>query len=524
LERKNQLEFQDSEVKNLDLNEKAEVFHRLVVKCFCSRKSKRRLTNKERKVILASLNHIKNSKISYQQLNELLLLMNQDRIGSDFFKFCFKQDMINLDDLKNGITKFRGFAILCYGNLRFAFRELAQMEEVDLKKALSPFCEDPSDREKSFSSRPPIMLNINNVNRSMISFIGELSGRKINKEIEFLEKELRSAEKKQDSAKFLRLLNVKKKLDQTKARIVKVQEQALENTDVYLTWDYVDVYIATSMRHKWEYEETYDFIHEVFKDANLQNLNIRYFDPTQSKCSNSRDKGLVEGLMLRRSLCAIYMAQEGDTMGKDCELAASLAQSKPVIVYVPRYDPKQYSKKIAGYPLDFFRRRLQILDAEETLSEAACEKALRKCDKRFEDLIDKFLEELDDYRSKEPYSVSEVENKFKRQFKDFSKICEIVSIAECYNFEQRAKLLKGLHPLCMQVDLRSGVANGVLVVRNPKDCATLLQRLLTNRMKFTIKHEEGFTVLKEDISECVFRAVTDYEKLTNSFWNLFSKA
>lgn len=39
--------------------------------------------------------------------------------------------------------------------------------------------------------------------------------------------------------------------------------------------------------------------------------------------------------MLKRARCTIYMAQETDTFGKDSELATTLAQGKPVIVFCP---------------------------------------------------------------------------------------------------------------------------------------------------------------------------------------------
>jgi hypothetical protein len=51
-------------------------------------------------------------------------------------------------------------------------------------------------------------------------------------------------------------------------------------------------------------------------------------------------------------------------------------------------------------------------------------------------------------------------------------------------------VLKELHPLSMQVDLQSGVANGILVVRNAKQCAKLLYRVLTNSVKFRIKNRK----------------------------------
>jgi hypothetical protein len=295
----------------------------------------------------------------------------------------------------------------------------------------------------------------------------------------------------------------------------------------------MDVYIATSMRNKWEYEETYDFLVELFEDKNLRKLDLRYFDPTQSICSNPRDKGLLESLMLKRARCAIYLAQESDTMGKDSELAAMLAQGKPVIAYIPRHNPQEYAKKISKYPLNFFKRRLSILDAEEIFDDQTCTRKLTRYDKNFKQTIADFSRELTRYRSKQPlYLWKEKDAEFKRKSKNFKKICKIVATAECFNFDMRAELLKGRHPLCIQVDLKTGVANGVLVVRSPNECAQLLYRILTNQMRFTIDHvslgdpkkqRTGYTKLEEEISGCAFRVVTDYERLTNSFWNLFDQ-
>lgn len=317
-----------------------------------------------------------------------------------------------------------------------------------------------------------------------------------------------------------------------KKYVKEAQEQTRRNTEVYLTWDYMDIYVATSMRNKWEFEETFDFIGKVFDDVRLKELNLRVFDPTQSKCGNPKDKGLIEGLMLKRALCAIYLAQESDTMGKDSELAATLAQSKPVIAYVPQYNPDEYAQKISDYPLDFFKKRLLILDAEEILDDPECVERLKRCNPKFEKKIEKFLSKLDKYSRKQPFSLwIEKEKEFKQSYLDFGEVCKILATAECYNFDRRADLLKR-HPLSMQVDLQSGVANGVLVIRSLEKCAELLYRILTNQMKFTTKHivyedearrqQEGYTILEEDISGSPFRVVTDQERLTNSFWNLFA--
>jgi hypothetical protein len=222
------------------------------------------------------------------------------------------------------------------------------------------------------------------------------------------------------------------------------------------------------------------------------------------------------------------MVQEGDTLGKISELASTLAQRKPVIAYVPVIDEDQYTKKIKDYPLDFFERRFFDLMAAEIFDEEECQKDLKAVDDNYEKLIfDLFLPEVRKYKKKQPYRFwTEKEDEFKNKIrKDFNKICRFLSIAEKHNFDKRAKTLISYHPLSIQVHLESGVANGVLVVRNVKDCAELMCKILTNKMEFEIINEIrekcSFYNLKEKISGCPFRVVTSYKKLTNSYWNLY---
>lgn len=530
------MRFEDEEVNNIDLTVfDFDKISRLIIEHLCGEKHYQSFPEDDKNLLADLINSSKSKGLNYEQFNELLLLLNQDRVKRGFFNFFFAKDRILLEDLKQGIIKFKGLAMLCFGNFRFAYKQLIQSDEGEIREKLEPYClKESSELIESLNKRPAKMLEIDRIERGNTWYLGEISGARINKEAEVLREEMGKAEVGKSKFNMDDLNRFGKQLAEMAKYAEEAQKKAFKNTDIYLTWDYMDIYIATSMRNTWEFEETFDFVEKLFaKDSILNELNLRYFDPTQSKCRNSRDKGLIEGLMLKRALCTIYLAQESDTMGKDSELAATLVQKKPVIAYVPRYDPAEYSKKISEYPLEFFKRRLLILDADEIFEDKNFMDKLpaelkdyneNKKTFKFEEVINDFLSRLDEYRHDQPFFLwTDKEDALKKEYEDFLRTCQILAIAECYNFDRRADLLKGKHPLSMQVDLQSGVANGVLVVRSIEECAKLLYKILTNDMEFTIKHrEEGFTILEENISESPFRVVTDNERLTNSFWNLFT--
>jgi len=521
------MEFEEEEIKDLEFN--VDGIKRLIIEYLCGEKHYGELLVKDTKLLKDLLKNAEKRGLNYEQFNELLLLLNQNRVSKGFFKFFFREnreeDKISLDDLKGGVVRFRGFAMLCFGNFRFAYKQLIAKNGRELEKRLEPYWEKSDEKLKELRGRPQRMLETESITRDETWYLGNISKQKLDKEyliVEDLISSMQRDQKRPLEVSKVELLRVSAKYIDMQDAMINAQEKGLKNTDVYLTWDYMDVYIATSMRHKWEFQETFDFMKGVFHRDDIKGLNVRYFDPTQSKCKNRIDKGLVEGLMLKRVLCSIYMAQETDTMGKDSELAATLAQGKPVIAYIPIINIKEYPEKIKEYPLDYFEKRLLVLQAEEIFNDEACINELEGYEHDFLRTVEDFQEKLEKYRTCQHLSLwDEKEREFKEGCDSFSNICKILSVAEHYSSERRAAILKEYHPLAIQVDLQSGVANGVLVVRTLKECAELLRQILTNNMKFTIKHigdeNEGVTVLQEKTSKCPFRVVTDYEKLTRTY-------
>lgn len=165
----------------------------------------------------------------------------------------------------------------------------------------------------------------------------------------------------------------------------------------------------------------------------LAGLNLRWFDPTQAYCIDRVDKGLSEGLMLKRAKCTIYLAQESETLGKDSELASTLAQGKPVIALVPLGD-KKYVNDLLELLVDTYKdlKRKQII-----------------------------LDQLKVFDPSLAWGNSD-DSKRIRFFIDNPDLCDKSEILEhLYEkakkyFDDRFKTLHDSHPLGLQVDLDFG--------------------------------------------------------------------
>ena len=216
--------------------------------------------------------------------------------------------------------------------------------------------------------------------------------------------------------------------------------------------------------------------------------------------------------MLKRAACTLYMAQESDTLGKKLGACEHSVQGKPVIAYIPELDAADFAKTVDLRPLEYVRQRLLHLQASEIVELVDDLPKLRK----------RFCRTLASIGISSPSSFGPRRDNswFKRVKEYWSHLCQKLAEAEKIAFDKRARVLKQYHPLGMQMDLQTGVANGVLVVRSPERCASLLRAILTNTAEFDIRAEPGGRTLVERYSNSVFRAVTDNEKLTNSFWNL----
>jgi hypothetical protein len=237
----------------------------------------------------------------------------------------------------------------------------------------------------------------------------------------------------------------------------------------------------------------------MFGKSEIAELKLRYFDPTQAYCAHRIDKGLSEALMLKRAHCAIYMAGETDTLGKDSELAATLAQGKPVIPYVPRLP-------------DYQRFKTEIVDIalnEVYVGEDPTEVALR------------FLRT---YAPASAWDNPEVRAWIEAK-PELDKVLRLVFEQARDLYEKRAETLLETHPLGLQVNLQTGVGNGVLVASDTEQCAKLLRGILLDELEFELDEEpeRGAIFLREKETRSVYRVITRDQHLTNSFWNFYLK-
>lgn len=528
------MKFIDHDVKALDMN-KYEDFAKLFIQYLCGKLSYSPNIIKENKDELEGIiNHITRNELNYEQLNEILILLNENRISEDFFEFFFnlkKDQSLDFKKLKKGITRFRGYCFLGYGNITKTFQKLSKMSKEAIELSLNEYI-TKQNIKSDLINRPAPIINIRDIDKDKTWYLGYFTGKFIKKQSNKL-KELLRDPNFPNKTKFE---SFGKAISTFDKEIKEIREIGKKNARTYLNWDYMDVYIATSMREKKDFEETFEFLETLKKDPEIESLNIRFFDPTQSYTRLPRPKGLIEGLMLKRAVCTIYMVQEHDTLGKDSELAATLAQKKPVIAYIPDYPVSDLIEKIKNHPLEYIKKMILNYLSEDVFEVEKFSKLYNWSNpqKEWERLRNKlfnFLIRFDKYRMYEQcFELWEEEDeKFKKTLSDFDDICEVLANGTKIYWDKRADNLKNSHPLGMQIDIDSGVSNGVLVVRDFETCKKVLIQILTKSMEFEIRHVEkrneyGFTGLYEKNSDSLYRIITDDPHLTNSFWNFFYKS
>jgi hypothetical protein len=409
-----------------------------------------------------------------------LILFGFDRITRGFYQFLVDGSseyktgatIRSFSHLNDGVVRFRKIALLFFGNIKYAFKTLSR---------------DAGLLEEALGRLVPVEITDFERRHDPVRPIDPIAGKDTYYLGYLIEAELKKRIEAHPDDK-----NTKAE-EQIRQKTV---ERGKANHEAYLASDHLDVYVATSMRKRHEFLAVSRLTSEIFSHKELAPLKLRWFDPTQAYCKDRVDKGLSEALMLRRALCTIYFAQESDTLGKDSELASTLAQGKTVIAFVPD-GQEQFTKQL-------------ISDLKAAYPEKSEGELL--------------LEQLRTYEPQAAWDDGTV-----RAWLDKPSTVDLAGLRQrlltqvSNHYNGRAQTLKNSHPLGIQVNLATGVANGVLVVRTVGECASLVRRIVTGTLDFDLTEESqgGFLALREKISGSIYRVMTYDMMLTNSFWNFY---
>lgn len=127
-------------------------------------------------------------RIDCSQFNELLLIVNKDRVEPTFFEYFFSTPSnpgtgCAINEIKKGVDHFRRIAMLRYGNFIYAYRTLSKIDTKDeLLKELGRCSEKPDDLIKQYKDRSGKVLEIDEIARDRTFLVGYLSAGEITAE------------------------------------------------------------------------------------------------------------------------------------------------------------------------------------------------------------------------------------------------------------------------------------------------------------------------------------------------------
>jgi len=333
-------------------------------------------------------------------------------------------------------------------------------------------------------------------------------------------------------------------------RIEKTQYQAQRNLSRYLSADYLDIYIATSMRTDADFVSVSTFTTQLFSHDEVRPFKLRYFDPTQSWIEDRVAKGLVEALMLRRSSLTIYMAQKSDTFGKDSEASVALGQGKPVLVFVPKLswpDGNIDSEDLGGKERVDIERLLAsegeaddkepdpTVDFQSLLARLLTIRIRKLEASSLSELVRRHWADFDLYgedgRIEQPDEKAAyrawLDDSIRRKLNDkpnekvHGHLIGIL-VAVTVRFEARAKLFREQHPLALQVILSTGVLNGILVARSIESTARLVSALLRNELSLKLMDDEHNYRLVETTTGSTIRVISRNTLIVNAFSSFYA--
>ena len=508
-------------------------------------------------------------------MNRLLLGLGINPISDTFFNTVFGGlDFSDLMQFERQVDLFRALCMLEYGNFRYGYKQFRQGDRIsELWRHHFPNAEEVNQRARDLRSRletvglipiPPSQLfslgylagehapNINEARKSLVVLInkarekkvGNFNGlRSIAKEsgIENLAELLAKAgipgtealiyadmplfegSRKAYSEILLELERSCLTVDSD--AISQARANGLHNARTYLAVQNLDVYVATSMREPLNFTTNWEFVQKLFHHGRLAEWRLRYFDPTQAYLEDRIQKGLLECFMIKRTCLTVYNAQETDTFGKDAEAGVTLAQGKPVIVYVARlFDQlpalqKLYAAIDAGARIDRDKfveglvdrgiiertEKSFLLGPEKTKSDVVREVITKHGRSALTDL------------GEDAIALELIRQGYDPEKADGDLIG--FSLGKIQMLERRALTFRDVHPLSLQTSPIDGVARGIIVTRSVEITADVVNAIFLGILKYEIIDDSQNWLLVDHLTKSPVRVVAKDPILTTAFWS-----
>jgi hypothetical protein len=507
-------------------------------------------------------------------LNRLLLSLGIMTVSPQFYLTVFDNaDFSNLKEIREKVDQFRTLCMLEYGSFRFGYKQMRVGNAITEKwKKYFPTVDEAKNRAREIRDSPaPVGLTL--ISASQLFALGYLASEqaeKINSARNELSAVLQNA-LDQNAKNFRELQTIAHKLGieelpgliaragipdteglvfrelplfsqqrsyaetltALKASCVTVddvaieraQQDGLQNARTYMAMHDLDIYVATSMREPLHFTTTGSFVQRLFHSGDLAELRLRYFDPTQAFLPDRIQKGLMECLMIKRARLTVYNAQESDTFGKDSEAGVTLAQAKPVVVFVARlYEGEEGLEKMYG-AIDQAARKsrddfVALLEQEKLIGAEEMQTLLGP-EKTKGDAIELVVRKHAP-PILEAAGVDKICMELIRQGYDpGASSDDLVNFAveRILKLERRALTFRDVHPLALQTSPMDGVARGVIVTRSVEDTAKVVGGLLRGSLKYEILEEEANWLLLDRITRSPVRVVTKDPVLTSAFWS-----
>jgi hypothetical protein len=355
-------------------------------------------------VVRERIAQLEQEPLSHSQLNQLLVIGREAPLSSGFFEYYWLSEfhapynVTRLPEWRPGVTQtgwivdrshlrwglYRLFtdSLLFFGNVRAGYRFLRGQTRSELGSFFSSRAYDDGRLRKR--GRPLPMRDIAKDNRYLVSEMacksfGDapgtkselrdalfaafrehkrlggggvtikmlLSGEAVTRNYGSVQQELLFSADERLSAIITTDAELQEQFESMSDAFLLARESAIENTKLYLSMvSDLDVYVATSMRTREDFRRMADTCDRIFGDSRLQELNIRYFDPTMSGAAGHEDKGLIECLMVKAAKALVYIAGDKESYGKDAEAAMALSQGKPVVFFCNSAERTRFYREV----------------------------------------------------------------------------------------------------------------------------------------------------------------------------------